>query len=351
MSVNPKKPINPEAQPEDKNLDVALRPQTWDEYAGQEKIKKNLQIILGAAKKRSQAPDHLLFYGASGTGKTSLSYLVAKEINVNIRVTAGPVIERAGDLAAILTNLEPNSILFIDEIHRLNRIAEEYLYPAMEDFKLNIILGKGPMARTMELDLPRFTLIGATTRPAALSAPLRNRFGASFQLNYYEHQDIEKIINRSSRILEVKALPEAIQIIAQRSRFTPRVANRLLKRVRDVADMEGRGIITKEIAEKTFKMLEIDSLGLTNSDVRILKTIINKFGGGPVGLQALSAAAAEEQDTILDVYEPYLMRLGMIERTSRGRMAAKLAYRHFGLKSPSSQTELLWTQTLLKYYL
>lgn len=325
---------------EDQGLDFTLRPKVWEEYIGQEKIKRNIKIIIDAAKKRRETPDHLLFYGSAGLGKTTLAHLIAKEVGVNIRVTSGPAIEKVGDLAAILTNLEEGDVLFIDEFHRLNKLIEEYLYPAMEDFKLNIIIGKGPMARTMELPLSCFTLIGATTRLALLSSPLRNRFGATFQLNFYTLEDIEKIIQRSSRILGVKIEPEAIKIIAQRSRFTPRVANRLLKRIRDFAQVEEKGIITKDIAQKTFGFLEIDEMGLEPGDRKIIETIIEKFGGGPVGLQTLAAATSEEEDSILDIYEPYLMQLGFLERTSRGRLATKSAYQHIGIKFKGSQNLL-----------
>lgn len=319
---------------EDKVLDQTLRPKDWTQYVGQEKLKKNLRIILEAAKKRKEVPEHLLFYGASGLGKTTLSYIIAQELGTEVRVTSGPAIEKAGDLAAILTNLSEGDVLFIDELHRLNKLCEETFYPAMEDFKLNIILGKGPMARTMELKIPRFTLIGATTRIALLSSPLRSRFGATFQLNFYEIEDIEKIIQRSATILGVEIDPEAIKIIAKRSRFTPRVANRLLKRVRDFAQVEGRGIIDRKIAQSALGFLEIDEEGLESGDRRILETIIKKFEGGPVGLQAIAAATSEEEDTILDIYEPYLMQLGFIERTPRGRVTTKLAYQHLGIKYP-----------------
>jgi Holliday junction DNA helicase RuvB len=257
---------------------------------------------------------------------------VANEIGADIKIVSGPAIEKAGDLAAILTNLSEGDVLFIDECHRLNKIIEEYLYPAMEDYKLNIIIGKGPMARTMELPLPHFTLIGATTRIAMISSPLRNRFGATFQLNFYETEDIARIIQRSAQILGVQALPEAVKIIAQRSRYNPRVANRLLKRVRDFAEVEAQGVITEEIAKKSLDFLEVDELGLEPGDRKILETIIAKFEGGPVGLQALAAATSEEQDTILDIYEPYLMQLGFIERTPKGRLTTKAAYAHLGLK-------------------
>ena len=331
---------SPKPTREDKKLDLTLRPGAWEEYVGQEKIKRSLKIIIEAAKKRKETPEHLLFYGGSGLGKTSLAYLVAKEIDANIRVVSGPAIEKAGDLAAILTNLSEGDVLFVDECHRINKICEEYLYPAMEDFRLNIIVGKGPMARTMELDLPRFTLIGATTRPALLSSPLRNRFGATFQLNFYEEADIEKIIRRSARILNVEIHPETIKIIASRSRFTPRVANRLLKRVRDFAQVEGKGVITEEIAKSALGFLEIDEMGLEPGDRKILETIIEKFDGGPVGLKTLSASSSEEQDSILDIYEPYLMQLGFIQRTPRGRMTTRLAYQHLGMKYKGNQTLL-----------
>jgi len=314
---------------EDKTLDLTLRPQSWDEFIGQDKVKQNLKIIIEAAHKRKEAPEHLLFYGNSGLGKTTLAILIAQEMEKNIRVVSGPAIEKAGDLVAILTNLTDGEILFIDECHRLNKVCEEYLYSAMEDFKLNLILGKGPMARTLELEVPHFTLIGATTRLALLSSPLRSRFGATFQLNFYNISDIEKIIQRSGNILSVEIEPEAVNLIAKRSRFTPRVANRLLKRVRDFAQVEGKGVVTKEIAKKALDFLEIDEFGLESGDRRILEVIIKKFNGGPVGLQAIGAAASEEEDTIMDIYEPYLMQLGFIERTSKGRVATNLAYKHF----------------------
>jgi len=326
---------------EDQILDFTLRPKNWQEYVGQDKIKENIRIIITAAKQRSQSPDHLLFYGNSGLGKTTLAHLVALEMGKDIRITSGPAIERAGDLAAIMTNLSEGDVLFIDEIHRMHKTIEEYIYPAMESYKLNLILGKGPMARTMELALPHFTIIGATTRPGLLSAPLRNRFGATFQLNFYKNQDIEKIIERSARLLNVKIQPEAVGIIAARSRFTPRVANRLLKRVRDFAQVQNSGIITKEIAAHALESLEVDQMGLEPGDIKILLALIEKFDGGPVGLQSLAAAALEEEDTILDMYEPYLMQCGFLLRTPKGRIASKLAYEHLGLKFPNSQTNLI----------
>ncbi len=338
-SKNLTSPISTE---EDERFDTALRPKTWDDFIGQQKTKKNLQVILKAAKKRGEpCPEHLLFYGNSGLGKTSLSYLIAKEMGSNIRTITGPAIQKVGDLAAILTNLEEGDLLFCDEAHRMNKFIEEFLYPALEDFKLSLVLGKGPMARTMDLKLPRFTFIGATTRIALVSAPLRNRFGATFQLDFYNPEDIEEIIRRSSKLLEVKIEPEAVKIIAQRSRFTPRVANRLLKRVRDFAQVEGMKSIDKRITESAMKFLEIDKKGLEPGDKKILKTIVKKFEGGPVGLQTLAAATAEEEDTILDIYEPYLMRLGFIAKTPRGRMATRSAYQHLGLKYKGGQESLL----------
>lgn len=318
--------------PEDIVLDSSLRPKNWQDYVGQEKIKDNIKIIITAAKQRGQSPDHLLFYGSSGLGKTTLARLVASEMGGQIRITSGPAIERAGDLAAILTNLQEGDVLFIDEIHRIHKSIEEYIYPAMEDYKLNLILGKGPMARTMELKLPRFTLIGATTRPGLLSAPLRNRFGGTFQLNFYKLEDVEKIIFRAAIILNIKIDDRAVKTIAERSRFTPRVANRLLKRVRDFAQIKNEGIVTEEVAGHALSALEIDKMGLEPGDIKILTALIEKFGGGPAGLQSLAAAASEEEDTILDIYEPYLMQCGFIERTPKGRVASDLAYKHLGIR-------------------
>jgi len=326
---------------DDEVLDSALRPSSWQDYVGQDKIKENIKVIITAAKQRSQSPDHLLFYGNSGLGKTTLAYLVAKEMGKTIRSTSGPALERAGDLAAILTNLSEGDVLFLDEIHRINKTIEEYLYPAMEDYKLNLVLGRGPMARTMELKLPKFTLIGATTRPGLLSAPLRNRFGATFQLNFYNKEDIKKIITRSSGLLKIQIEPEAVEIIAQRSRFTPRVANRLLKRVRDFAQVQNAEVVTKQIAENSLNSLEVDLMGLEPSDRNILLALIEKFNGGPVGLQSLSAAAMEEEETILDIYEPYLMQCGLLERTPKGRIATNLAYEHLGLKPKKNQNQLI----------
>ncbi len=337
-----KKIISSEFTEEDEVLDSTLRPQKWTDFVGQERIKKNLKIIIKAAKKRKEpCCEHLLFYGGPGLGKTTLSYLIAKEMEANIKITTGPAIEKVGDLAAILTNLSEGDILFIDEIHRLYKMIEEFLYPAMEEYRLHLILGRGPMAKTMDLPLPRFTLVGATTKIALLSSPLRNRFGAIFQLNFYRPEEIEKIIENSARILKVEIEPEAIKTIAQRSRFTPRVANRLLKRVRDWAQVEANGVVTKKIAEKALDFLEIDRAGLEEGDRKILRTIIEKFDGGPIGLQAIAATTSEEVNTILDIYEPYLMQLGFIKRTPRGRVATELAYKHLGIKYTDNQKRLI----------
>ena len=316
-----------------KVLDSALRPQKWDDFIGQKRIKKNIQIIIDAAKKRKESCfEHLLFYGNSGLGKTTLSYLIAKELDTNLKIIAGASIQKPGDLAAILTDLSEGDVLFIDECHRIKGNVEEFLYPAMEDYKLNIILVTGPMAQTMEIKLPRFTLVGATTKVALLSAPLRNRFGATFQLMFYSEEEIAEIIKRSAKVLNIEIKPKAIKIISRCSRQTPRVANRLLKRVRDWAQVEGKGIIDEEITKIALSFLEIDELGLEPSDRKILKIIIERFHGGPVGLQAIAASGAEEQDAILDVYEPYLMQLGFIERTRQGRVATELAYKHLNIK-------------------
>jgi len=325
---------------EEECLDNSLRPQCWEDYIGQEKIKENIKIIIAAAQQRNQALDHLLFYGNSGLGKTTLAYLVAKEAKKNIKTTSAPAIEKAGDLVALLTNLNEGDILFIDEIHRLSKSVEEYLYPAMEDYKINLILGKGPMAHSLELKLPPFTLIGATTRPALLSNPLRNRFGAVFQLEFYTLNEIKQIIKRSANILKTPIEEEAIEAIAKRSRLTPRIANRLLKRVRDFAEVKNKGIITSAIAEEALTSLGLDSLGLETGDKNILLTLINKFNGGPVGLQTLAAATLEEEDTILEIYEPYLIQLGFIERTPRGRIATQLAYKYFSLQGKNKQKQL-----------
>jgi Holliday junction DNA helicase RuvB len=325
---------DPRPQNEDKNLDKTLRPYNFEEYFGQEKIKRNLKVLLEAAKKRGEAVEHILLYGGSGLGKTTLAHIIAKELGTNLRITSGPAIEKVGDLASILTNLEKGDVLFIDECHRLNKLIEEYIYPAMEEFSLNIIIGKGPSARTIQLELPPFTLIAATTRISLLSSPLRNRFGATYHLDFYEEKDVENILNRSSRILKVGAEKEGLKEIAKRARRTPRVANRLLKRVRDYAQVNYEGKITKKISQEALAMLEIDDLGLEPVDRLIISTIIEKFNGGPVGIETIAAATSEEKDTISDIYEPYLMQLGFLARTPQGRVATHLAYKHLGLKSP-----------------
>lgn len=316
----------------DEKIDSTLRPQAWDDYIGQEKIKKNVKIIIDAAKKRKEMPDHLLFYGNAGLGKTSLAHLIAKEMGSSIKITSGPAIEKTGDLAALLTSLSEGDILFIDEIHRICKTIEEYLYPAIEDFKMNIVMGKGPMAKTLDLSLPRFTLIGATTRVGLLSSPLRSRFGGVYQLNFYSQKEVEKIIQRSACLLGIKIVPEAIESLACRSRFTPRIANNLLKRVRDFAEVAGQNTITKEAVQSSLNFLEIDEIGLGPSDRKFLKILIKKFQGGPAGIKSLAAAAAEEEDAILNLYEPYLMQIGLIERTSQGRIATKLAYNHLNME-------------------
>jgi len=327
--------------PDEEFVNLTLRPRDWTDYVGQDRVKKNLRVMIDAATKRKEAPDHILFYGPAGLGKTTLAHLIAKESGANIKVTSGPVIEKSGDLIALLTNLNEGDFLFIDECHRLNRFVEEYLYSAMEDFKLNLILGKGPMAKNIDLEIPRFTLVGATTRLDLISSPLRSRFGAIFQLNYYDLKEIEEIIKRSAKILNIEIEKEAIEEIAKRSRCTPRIANKLLKRLRDFAEIEGQGKITKDIAKKALDFLEVDCLGLEPADRKILEVIINKFEGGPAGLQSLSAASSEEKNAILDIYEPYLMQMGLIKRTSQGRTATKLAYEHLDIPLPKNQKKLI----------
>lgn len=322
-------------------LDMALRPSKWDEYIGQENIKRNLQILLSAAKERNHPPEHLLFYGPPGLGKTTLAHLIAKETASQMRSTSGPAIEKVGDLASILTNLSPGDILFIDEIHRLNKTIEEVLYPAMESGSLDIIIGKGPSARTIQLELPSFTLIGATTRIALLSSPLRSRFsGGVFRLEFYNNDEIERIIKRSSEILGVSINKSTARAIAERSRFTPRTANYLLKRARDFAQVHKREL-DEEAVEEAFELLGIDRVGLNSSDRALLKTIAEKFGGGPVGLNTLAASLAEEEATLEEFSEPYLLQIGLIERTPRGRMLTRLGFDHLGLDFPGSKQEKL----------
>lgn len=315
----------------DNEIEYSLRPKFLDDYIGQTKAKENLRIFMEAAKKRGEQLDHVLLYGPPGLGKTTLAGIIANEMGVNIRITSGPAIEKQGDLAALLTNLSENDILFIDEIHRLNRSVEEILYPAMEDGALDIIIGKGPSARSIRLDLPKFTLIGATTKAGALTAPLRDRFGVISRLEIYKTEDLMKIIMRSAGILGIEITDKGAAEIASRSRGTPRIANRLLRRVRDFADVKANGVITDQVADFALKMLEVDKLGLDATDKRMLLSIINNYDGGPVGLDTIAATIGEEADTVEDVYEPFLMQIGFINRTPRGRMATRLAYEHFGI--------------------
>ena len=323
--------VTPEYTGADAETEFSLRPRTLAEYIGQDKAKENLSIYIEAAKMRGENLDHVLLYGPPGLGKTTLSTIIANEMNVNIRVTSGPAIEKQGDLAALLTNLSENDILFIDEIHRLNRSVEEVLYPAMEDFALDIIIGKGPSARSIRIDLPKFTLVGATTRAGQLTAPLRDRFGVILRLELYTVEQLTEIVTRSAGILGIECEAEGAVEIARRSRGTPRIANRLLKRVRDFAQVLGNGVITREIADEALRRQEIDQLGLDAIDRRMLTTIIRNYGGGPVGLETLAAAIGEESVTLEDVYEPYLMQIGFLSRTPRGRCATPLAYEHLGV--------------------
>ncbi|BCG46150.1 Holliday junction ATP-dependent DNA helicase RuvB [Citrifermentans bremense] len=319
---------------EDDLLEASLRPRALSDYVGQEKAKGNLGLFIDAARGRGEALDHVLLYGPPGLGKTTLANIIACEMGVNIKSTSGPVIERPGDLAAILTNLEAHDVLFIDEIHRLSHVVEEILYPAMEDFQLDIIIGQGPSARTIKLDLPKFTLVGATTRAGLLSSPLRDRFGVISRLEFYTHEELAFIITRSARIFGMAIAPDGAMELARRSRGTPRIANRLLRRVRDFAQVRADGVITREVADQALALLEIDEMGFDMMDRAILLTIIDKFGGGPVGLDTIAAAISEESDTIEDVYEPFLIQNGFLNRTPRGRVATAAAYSHFGRIAP-----------------
>lgn len=332
----------PTEDPKEQEIEITLRPKDFASYIGQQRLVKNLKLAIAAAKKRGEPVDHVLLYGPPGLGKTTTASVIAHEMGANIRITSGPAIERAGDLASLLTNLQDGDILFIDEIHRLHRSVEEVLYSAMEDFKLDIMLGKGPSARSLRLDLPKFTLIGATTRTGALAAPLRDRFGLQHRLEFYTREEIAQIILRAAGILKVKISPEAAEHLAERARLTPRIANRLLKRVRDYADVNGDGLIDHNIANQALALLEIDALGLDPADRRVLEAVIEHYDGGPVGLDTIAALTGDERTTIEDFYEPYMMQIGLLERTPRGRKVTHKAYKHLGKKhGNSTQTSLV----------
>ncbi|MDA0690774.1 MAG: Holliday junction branch migration DNA helicase RuvB [Nitrospinae bacterium] len=324
---------------EETQYDNKLRPSSFDDYVGQEKVKENLKIFISAARMRGDALDHALFYGPPGLGKTTIANIIAVEMGANLKSTSGPVIEKSGDLAALLTNLKEGDILFIDEIHRLSNVIEEVLYSAMEDFKLDIMIGQGPSARSIKLDLPPFTLVGATTRAGLLTSPLRDRFGVVHRLDYYTEQELEIIVTRSAAILDIPIQPDGAREIARRSRGTPRIANRLLRRVRDYAQVRADGVIVRDVAQKSLAMLEVDAKGLDKMDHKLLLTLIEKFNGGPVGIESLAASISEEKDTIEDVLEPYLMQSGFIHRTPRGRVATQMAYEHFGILPPQQGSQ------------
>jgi len=330
--------IDPEARSEEIPAEISLRPRTLGEYVGQEEMKRNLRVFIEAARGRSEALDHVLFHGSPGLGKTSLAHIIANELDVDIKSTSGPVIEKSGDLAAILTSLQPRGVLFIDEIHRLNHVVEEVLYPAMEDYELDIIIGQGPSARTMKIPLPPFTLVGATTRAGLLTPPLRDRFGVILRVEFYTPKDLCEIVIRSAALLQIPIRDTGALEIAKRARGTPRVANRLLRRVRDFAEVEADGVITEKVASRALDMLEVDDQGLDKMDRFIMRTIIEKFDGGPIGLNSLSAAVSEEKDTLEDVYEPFLIQRGYIKRTAQGRVATRRAYLHLGLEKKGLHT-------------
>ncbi len=332
--------INPACDDEEYKFDVSLRPVKLSDYIGQQKIKSNLDIFIQAAKKRRESLDHVLLHGPPGLGKTTLAYIIAREMGVDIKVTSGPVIERPGDLAAILTNMQHNEVLFIDEIHRLSHVVEEILYPAMEDFHIDILIGQGPSARSMKLDIPKFTLVGATTRAGLLTSPLRDRFGMHFRLEFYSPEELAIIIKRSAAILKIQISDAGAGELAGRARGTPRIANRLLKRVRDYAEVKYEGKINDKIACEALDLFEVDQKGFDQMDRKLLLTIIEKFNGGPVGLESISAAMGEEKTTIEDIYEPYLIQEGYLQRTARGRIASAKAYEHFGIKNSNAQKDL-----------